>query len=68
MMMKNDALQYEPPKARIYRFDDNDRVLTASGNAAVTTTESVYAAFALNEFFSNNGVDNSTTIEDEQES
>ena len=24
---------YEPPKATIYRFDENDRILTASGES-----------------------------------
>ena len=42
---------YEPPKATIYRFDENDRILTASG--------ANYAANALNEFFGGTN----TTIE-----
>ena len=35
---------YEPPKATIYRFDENDRILTDSGATPN------YAANALNEF------------------
>ena len=29
--MKREQLAYEPPKTKIYRFDDNDRILTESG-------------------------------------
>ena len=42
---------YEPPKATIYRFDENDRILTDSG--------ANYAANALNELFGGTN----TTIE-----
>ena len=42
---------YEPPKAMIYRFDENDRILTDSG--------ANYAVNALNEFFGGTN----TTIE-----
>lgn len=45
---------YEPPKATIYRFDENDRILTASG-----TPTPNYAAKALNEFMGGTN----TTIE-----
>ena len=41
----------EPPKATIYRFDENDRILTASG--------ANYAANALNQLFGGTN----TTIE-----
>lgn len=44
---------YEPPKATIYRFDENDRILTASGG------EPDYAANALNALFGGTN----TTIE-----
>ena len=44
---------YEPPKAAIYRFDENDRILTASGGPPD------YAANALNELFGGTN----TTIE-----
>lgn len=47
---------YEPPKATIYRFDENDRILTASGGEPRTPD---YAANALNEFFGGTN----TTIE-----
>ena len=48
---------YEPPRAKIYRFDDNDRILTDSnepgGGGGVTPTPTPtptvdYAARALN--------------------
>ena len=48
---------YEPPKATIYRFDENDRILTASGEPGTLTAN--YAANALNEFFGGTN----TTIE-----
>lgn len=49
---------YEPPKATIYRFDENDRILTASGGESVTPIPN-YAANALNQFMSGTN----TTIE-----
>lgn len=48
---------YEPPKATIYRFDENDRILTASGESEPPAAN--YAANALNEFFGGTN----TTIE-----
>lgn len=53
MMNKNERA-YEPPKAKIYRFDDNDQILTDS--SSVTPN---YAANALNEFMGGTN----TTIE-----
>ena len=53
-MNKNERV-YEPPKAKIYRFDDNDQILTESGGAP--TAE--YAANALNKFMDGTN----TTIE-----
>lgn len=50
--MNREQLAYEPPKTKIYRFDDNDRILTESGIAE-------YAANALNELFDGTN----TTIE-----
>lgn len=47
---------YEPPKMKIYRFDDNDRILTDS--SGVTPTPD-YAARALNELMGGTN----TTIE-----
>ena len=48
---------YEPPKATIYRFDENDRILTDSGGTVTRTPD--YAANALNELFGGTN----TTIE-----
>ena len=56
---------YEPPRLKIYQFDDNDQILTASGNASGGGTTpnpnptADYAARALNDFM--NGTN--TTIE-----
>ena len=49
-MNKNERV-YEPPKAKIYRFDDNDQILTESGEVAPTPDPTAeYAANALNKF------------------
>lgn len=48
---------YEPPKATIYRFDENDRILTTSGGPEPPTAN--YAANALNALFGGTN----TTIE-----
>ena len=53
--MNKDGKEYEPPKMKIYQFDDNDQILTASGDL----TAGDYAARALNDFM--NGTN--TTIE-----
>ena len=53
--MNKNGLKYQPPKTRIYRFDDNDRILTESG--IVESAE--YAANALNEYLGGTN----TTIE-----
>ena len=53
---------YEPPKAKIYRFDDNDQILTASSGTNPPTTPdptAEYAANALNKFMGGTN----TTIE-----
>lgn len=55
-MNKNEKV-YEPPKMKIYRFDDNDRILTASGDTPAPTAN--YAAKALNDLFGGTN----TTIE-----
>lgn len=40
---------YEPPRLKIYQFDDNDQILTASGGATPTPNPTAeYAARALN--------------------
>ena len=54
--MNREQLAYEPPKTRIYRFDDNDRILTESGIFEPTAE---YAANALNQFMGGTN----TTIE-----
>ena len=54
--MNKNGKVYEPPKAKIYRFDDNDQILTASGTTGPTPN---YAANALNEFMGGTN----TTIE-----
>lgn len=58
--MNQKEMAYEPPKAKIYRFDENDRILTDSnGTGGGETLTADYAANALNQLF--NGT--STTIE-----
>ena len=44
--MNKNGKAYEPPKATAYRFDENDQILTASGDVA---PKADYAARALNE-------------------
>lgn len=51
---------YEPPRLKIYQFDDNDQILTASGGASSTPDPTAeYAARALNDFMG----ETNTTIE-----
>lgn len=57
--MNRNGKEYEPPKLRIYRFDDNDLLLTASGEVQEPTHTRDYAANALNELFGGTN----TTIE-----
>ena len=61
-MNKNERA-YEPPKAKIYRFDDNEQILTSSGQSADPTTPTTptadYAARALNDLMGGTN----TTIE-----
>lgn len=56
-MNKNEKV-YEPPKMKIYRFDDNDQILTDSSGVTPAPTAN-YAAKALNELFGGTN----TTIE-----
>ena len=50
--MDRNGRAYEPPKAKIYRFDDNDLILTSSGGSdEPTPPTSEYAANALNQLF-----------------
>ena len=61
--MNKNGKVYEPPKAKIYRFDDNEKILTASsdigGGGGTTTPVPDYAARALNELMGGTN----TTIE-----
>ena len=50
---------YEPPKAIIYQFDDNDQILTASGGEQTPDPTPNYASKALNDFMGGTN----TTIE-----
>ena len=62
MAMTKKSMAYEPPKAKVYRFDENDLILTASGdvNPSVPPTPTPnYAANALNQLFGGTN----TTIE-----
>lgn len=56
--MTKNSMAYEAPKAKVYRFDENDRILTASG-APTPTPTAEYAANALNAFMKGTN----TTIE-----
>lgn len=56
-MMKN-SMAYEAPKAKVYRFDENDQILTASGDVTPEPTPN-YAANALNQLLGGTN----TTIE-----
>ena len=53
--MNKNGLEYEPPKTKIYRFDNNNRPLTESGIEMPS-----YAAQALNGFMGGTN----TTCED----
>ena len=57
--MNRNGQEYEPPKMRVYRFDDNDLLLTASGEPGLPFLTPNYAANALNELFGGTN----TTIE-----
>ena len=60
MAMTKNSMAYEAPKAKVYRFDENDQILTASGGLADPTAPQVdYAARALNELMGGTN----TTIE-----
>ena len=53
IMMNKNKKGYEPPKTKIYRFGDNDKILTESGGggiAPIPDPTADYAANALNEF------------------
>lgn len=57
--MKQNGGAYEPPKMKIYQFDDNDLLLTDSGGPTQPAVKADYAANALNELFGGTN----TTIE-----
>lgn len=57
--MNREQFAYEPPKTKIYRFDDNDRILTESGTPEPTPPDPEYAANMLNQFMGGTN----TTIE-----
>lgn len=58
--MNKDGKEYEPPKMKIYQFDDNDQILTASGGGDESTIPTgEYAANALNQLLGGTN----TTIE-----
>lgn len=60
--MNKNRMEYEPPKTKIYRFDNTDRILTESGIPDTPSpTPEVYdfAANALNNFMGGTN----TTIE-----
>ena len=60
--MKQNEKAYEPPKAKIYQFDNNDQILTESGSTDPATPPEPtadYAARALNQLMGGTN----TTIE-----
>ena len=58
--MNKNRRAYEPPRMKIYQFDDNDQILTLSGEIdAPTVPTAEYAANALNKLMG----ETNTTIE-----
>ena len=57
--MDKDGKEYEPPRMKIYQFDDNDQILTASGESVEPTPTPDYASRALNDLMGGTN----TTIE-----
>lgn len=55
--MDQNRKAYEAPTVKVYQFDENDLILTASGNPISVIAD--YAVNALNDFFSGTN----TTIE-----
>ena len=55
--MEKNGKAYESPKIETYRFDNNDLILTASGESTEPTPE--YAAKAMNDLLGGTN----TTIE-----
>lgn len=56
--MEEKEKKYEPPMMQVFRFDDTEKILTASGDVNPSPV-SEYAANALNELFGGTN----TTIE-----
>ena len=56
--MEEKEKKYEPPMMQVFRFDDTEKILTASGGN-LPEPVSDYAANALNEFMGGTN----TTIE-----
>ena len=47
--MDRNKHEYEPPKTTIYRFDENDKILTESGEVVKPVSD--FSASALNRYF-----------------
>lgn len=59
MAMTKNSMAYEAPKAKVYRFDENDQILTSSSTPTTPEPTAEFAANALNQLFKGT----STTIE-----
>ena len=58
--MEEKEKKYEPPMMQVFRFDDTEKILTASGGSVGPSTPvGDYAANALNDLFGGTN----TTIE-----
>lgn len=58
--MEEKEKKYEPPMMQVFRFDDTEKILTASGEISEPTSPTPnYAANALNKFMGGTN----TTIE-----
>ena len=55
--MEEKEKKYEPPMMQVFRFDDTEKILTASGGTNTPTPD--FAANALNQLFGGTN----TTIE-----
>ena len=50
MAMTKNGMAYEAPKAMVYRFDENDRILTSSSAVPIPEPTAEFAANTLNKF------------------
>lgn len=57
--MEEKEKKYEPPMMQVFRFDDTEKILTASGTPGGSEPLPNYAANALNQLFGGTN----TTIE-----